>query len=387
MNATRLLRRVSLLLLALFLFAVAIRIYVRKYYIWLPDYIRMSLRAPVEARRPVHVFFLVVDHFEPGKQRRILDRWERDYPVLARRHRDSDGRPPQHTWFYPGEQPIDTNLEALQWLVAGGYGDVELHYHHGNDDLSSARRKFSDAVAWFQRFGFLKTVDGRTAFAFVHGNSTLDNSGSPARCGVNRELTLLRELGCFADFTFPALWRDTQPSWVNQIAMARDDGNPKSYDRSYPLRVGQYVDGDLLLFQGPLQIYPAWDLRRLFWRVEDGDIHPTVPVDERRVDLWLRANIHVAGRPDWVFIKVHGHGASSDADAGEFLGSNFDRALSHLERRYNDGNSYVLHYVTAREAYNLVRAAEAGMTGKPSKYYDYIVKPYVANPKGGAALR
>ena len=117
----------------------------------------------------------------------------------------------------------------------------------------------------------------------------------------------------------------------------------------------------------------------MWWRVEDGDIHPSVPVDERRVDLWIRANIHVPGKPDWIFVKVHGHGASSDGDAGEFLGQHFDRALSHLESRYNDGVNYILHYVTAREAYNLVRAAEAGATGQPERYYDYVIKPYVAS--------
>lgn len=373
------LRRVLLLLLALFLLSSSYRIYVRKHYIWLLSYIQTSLSSSEMVRRPVHVFFLVADHFEPGRRKDILARWERDYPVLAARHRDSGGRPVQHTWFYPGEQPLDANLEALQRLVVVGYGEVELHYHHGGDSIESTRRKFSAAIEWFQHYGFLRTADGRTSFAFVHGNWALDNSEGPSLCGVNRELALLRELGCFADFTFPALWREAQPAWVNRIAMATDDEKPKSYDRSVPVRVGSAPSGDLLIFQGPLQIYPVWDPRWLWWRVEDGDIHPSVPVDERRVDLWIRANIHVPGKADWIFVKVHGHGASSDGDAEEFLGRNFERALSHLESRYNDGVHYILHYVTAREAYNLVRAAEAGVTGQPERYYDYVIKPYVAS--------
>jgi hypothetical protein len=36
----------------------------------------------------------------------------------------------------------------------------------------------------------------------------------------------------------------------------------------------------------------------------------------------------------------------------------------------------VLHYVTAREAYNLVKAAEAGCTGDPEQYRDYLIPPY-----------
>ena len=44
-----------------------------------------------------------------------------------------------------------------------------------------------------------------------------------------------------------------------------------------------------------------------------------------------------------------------------------------LERNYNDGVRYKLHYVTAREAYNIVRAAEDGKTGDPDAYRDYDI--------------
>ena len=58
--------------------------------------------------------------------------------------------------------------------------------------------------------------------------------------------------------------------------------------------------------------------------------------------------------------------------------------MFYLEARYNDGVNYILHYVTAREAYNVARAAAAGATGEPPQYYDYVVKPYVAdNMKAG----
>jgi hypothetical protein len=40
---------------------------------------------------------------------------------------------------------------------------------------------------------------------------------------------------------------------------------------------------------------------------------------------------------------------------------------------YNDGTNYVLHYVTAREVYNIIKAAEAGMQGDPGQYRDYIL--------------
>ncbi len=76
-----------------------------------------------------------------------------------------------------------------------------------------------------------------------------------------------------------------------------------------------------------------------------------------------------------------GHGAASDAEIQESLGPHFDRALSYLEKRYNDGVHYVLHYVTAREAYNLVRAAAAHLHGDPRQYLDWIIPPYVADQR------
>ena len=43
---------------------------------------------------------------------------------------------------------------------------------------------------------------------------------------------------------------------------------------------------------------------------------------------------------------------------------------------YNDGSRYRVHYMSAREAYNVVRAAQDGHTGNPFQYRDYKVPPY-----------
>ena len=39
--------------------------------------------------------------------------------------------------------------------------------------------------------------------------------------------------------------------------------------------------------------------------------------------------------------------------------------------KYNDGRHWVLHYVTAREMYNIAMAAIDGKTGNPNEYRDY----------------
>jgi hypothetical protein len=166
---------------------------------------------------------------------------------------------------------------------------------------------------------------------------------------------------------------------VNDIYEATDDPAPKSYNHGVPLRVGVKPVGDLLIFQGPLLLVPTVRPAKLFFEVENAEIHAAVPVTPRRVDAWVRANIHVQGRPEWRFVKIHTHGASVKADADEILGREMDDALSYLERNYSDGTAYVLHYVTAREAFNVARAAADGKTGDPVQYYNYLIPPYVAN--------
>jgi hypothetical protein len=364
---------------SLYLAATAYRISRDRLDIWLPDYVSWTLAAAPTAHKPIHLFLFFTDHYEPASRAAIVERWVKEYPPFAMRHRDSGGRPVQHTWFYPIEQPRDEYLVALRGLVAAGYGEVELHLHHAYDDWDSALHRYQAGITYLQKFGFLKTVDNQTRFAFIHGNNSLDNSRGAVHCGVSRELSLLNKLGCFADFTFPNANDPAQPPLVNRIYDAVDNDRPKSYERGIALAVGRPPSGDLTIFTGPLVIRPTINPRKLFWEIDNGDLHPTYPARETRVDSWVRANIHVEGRPEWVFIKLSSHAAASDEYADEVLGPHFDRTLAYLESHYNDGRNYVLHYITAREAFNLARAAADGVQGDPAKYMDWIVKPYVAN--------
>jgi hypothetical protein len=359
--------------------AMAVRIYVRKYYIFLPDYVRSTLTGPPVAQGgPTHIFFVFVDHFEPDGHVERVKRWADRYVKMVSRHHDSTGRMPQHSFFFPGDQVDDAILPMLQGLVNDGFGEVELHYHHMDDTAETFRPKLERAIQIFQRYGFLKTVTGSTAFAFIHGNEGLDNADGEL-CGVNTELRLLHDLGCFADFTFPSLYHDAQPEAVNRIYAAEDDDRPKSYRRVLPLSSLGDGTADLMIFQGPVVLGFSPVLRRLFIDVDDGNVHAAVPVEPRRVDRWVRANIHVPQRPDWVFVKVFTHGISTLEDEDEMLGPHVDQMFTYLEHRYNDGHGFVLHYVTAREAYNLAMAAASGETGDPEAYLDAVIPPYVAS--------
>ena len=94
-----------------------------------------------------------------------------------------------------------------------------------------------------------------------------------------------------------------------------------------------------------------------------------------RIDRWVAANVHVKGRSEWVFVKVHTHGARP-----RNFNAYFERSAAmlhrHLTSRYDDGREWALHYATARETYNIIKAAEAGKSGNPNDYRDYRLPPY-----------
>ncbi|MCK5618349.1 MAG: hypothetical protein KAJ17_03060, partial [Candidatus Krumholzibacteria bacterium] len=156
---------------------------------------------------------------------------------------------------------------------------------------------------------------------------------------------------------------------------ATDDPNrPKSHDTGKDVAVGEAPRGDLMIIQGPLGL--NWKDRKkgLFPTIENADIRAEYPPSPNRVDLWVDTNIHVKGRPDWIFVKIHTHGAQEQL-LDILLGKPFDEMCSYLESRYNDGHNFALHYASARELYNVIKAAEDGKTGNPGQYRDYILPP------------
>src|SRR5262252_8795905 len=101
-----------------------------------------ALGAP--APGPAHLVIAMADHFEPAivpgsgharadrpEQERRLEWWNREYPKVVDRWRDHDGRPFVHTYFYPAEQHDDGLIEALASHCHGGWGETEIHLHHG----------------------------------------------------------------------------------------------------------------------------------------------------------------------------------------------------------------------------------------------------------------
>jgi len=358
----------------------------RHIHLWLPHYLARRRRlARQDEPNPRHVMFCFVDHYEPlvgqadveaGLER--VRRWSRLYPPIADRHVDADGRHLRHSFFYPEEEYREVLMDELAALCRRGYGEIEIHLHHDNDTEQDFVRRMRDFIAVLaDRYGMLPRRGDKPCFAFIHGNWALDNSRKDGRwCGLDNEITLLRDLGCYADFTMPSATSETQARMANEIYYATDDPHrPKSYDTGTPVRRGGSEGGDLLMIAGPLAL--NWKHRKLgIWpRIEDADVTPTdIPLEER-VDLWVKQAIQVEGRPDWLFVKVHTHGAHEVNSEFLFEGGALERLCSYLERRYNDGERYRLHYVTARETYNIIKAAEAGMDGDPGQYRDHELAP------------
>jgi hypothetical protein len=349
-------------------------------HIWLPSYIVSRPRGGFVS--PTHVLFCFVDHYEPlgggvtvtkGLDR--VRRWREQYPKLAERFRDADGRRPQHTFFYPAEEYRPDLLDELSRLCAAGSDEVEIHLHHDNDTAEHLSQTIEKFKLQLRRHGFLPTdPGGKIRYAFIHGNWALDNSRPDGRwCGVNNELQVLRNTGCYADFTLPSAPSECQTRKINSIYYATDDPlRPKSHDTGTNVCVGGKESGDLLLVQGPLAL--NWNRRKfgLLPRIENADVAGHAPATPARIDDWVRQRIGVQGRPDWIFVKIHTHGCQ-ERNTEAVLGQWAIRMHEHLQQRYNDGKNFLLHYVTARELFNLVKAAEAGRYANPNQFRDFVL--------------
>jgi hypothetical protein len=195
------------------------------------------------------------------------------------------------------------------------------------------------------------------AYAFIHGNWALANSRPDGRyCGVDNELAILRETGCYADLTFPSAPDCTQPPKVNSIYYAPATGR-RSHESGVDAGTMPPPENSLLLIQGPLLI--DWQRRKrgLIPHIENACLQGNQPPSAHRLDLWLKARIQVPTRPDWFFVKLHTHGAP-ERNQSVLLGPAMVEFHQVLARRAQQDSNFHFHYVTAREMYNLVRAAE-----------------------------
>ena len=335
----------------------------RNAHLWLPDYLRGRLRRHAEA--PARTAWVTIaDHFEPlwkrpsenvASERVAL--WRRAWPEIAARHQDSTGRPPQYGFFYPEEEYRPELLEPLAEMTRLGIADVEVHLHHDDDTGTSFVEKLSRFTQTLHaRHGLLRQHEGRVAFGFIHGNWALDNGRPDGRwCGVNDEISLLRDLGCYADFTMPAAPDPAQGGPVNTIFRVTDDPRrPRSYETGVPVVPGTPAVGDLTLITGPLGVLWRPEGR---WtpRFDTGELASYARPTLERIRLWLSVAPRIA---EHSFVKLFAHGAQED-NAAALLGGDLERLYGGLRQLCSEAGTQ-LRYVTAWEMWRAVESLREG---------------------------
>jgi len=329
--------------------------------IWLPGYIKDRLTTV--ARKPAkRLWLLFADHYEPLWHRADEDtgaervaRWAARWPAIAEKFRDSAGRPPRYTFFYPEEEYRPRLLEPLERMTSLGIADVEVHLHHDGE----GQQNFVDRISRFtetlvSRHGLLRKYKGKVTFGFIHGLWALDNSRPDGRyCGLNNEITLLRDLGCYADFTMPSGASPTQARLINTIYWAVDDPHKsKSYDTGVPVIAGGTASGDLLMIPGPFGLRWA---QRLKPRIEHSELCSYDPATEYRVRRWLELAPRIG---DDIFLKLYTHG-TQERHSKYLLEGGLEFTLSLITRECRRAG-LDLNFSTAWEMRQAVDSAQRG---------------------------
>ncbi len=348
---------------------------------WLLPYLMRRRRPRVSG--VTHVMIAVCDHFEPmhdsdsqGAVERVAE-WQRRFPQLIESFEDADGKHPRHTFFYPVEQYDRHLLEPLADLRRRTGSEVEIHLHHENDNeaglVAAIEQGKKDLVAHDL---LSRNEKGEVVYGFIHGNWALDNSHPEGKgCGIDQELGILKRTGCYADFTMPSAPHPTQTKMVNSIYYARDTPQSKSHDRGVLMERGlteelRESSNHLLLMQGPLGL--NWKRRKwgVMPRVENADLTGNNPPSGVRLQLWRDLGVHVKGKPEWVFIKLHTHGGIP-RNYETLLGEEMRGFHSSIKKMAEGDSAVKFHYVTAREMANIAHAAEQGGEGEPREYRDF----------------
>lgn len=342
-----------------------------------------------------HYIITVANHFEPGwSENGVLDhktqmRRLKEYHKVARETgeavRDADGTKFRHTNFYPAEQYHPEILDIMAEMQADGLGEVEVHLHHGVEEPDTAENLrttlvgFRDTLAERHRCLSREGDDNRPMYAFVHGNLALANSCGGRYCGVDNEMQILEETGCYADMTLPSAPDQSQVRVINQIYECGgplDQAVPHAFGRR--ARVNGHQPQLPLIFTGPLVM--NWT-RRIGGvpvpRIDDGALTANQPLDAARSRRWTSANITVDGRSDWVFIKLYCHGFF-DHDQSACIGEDARQFFAQMVEMADKAGETV-HFATAREAFNIARAAMDGKSGDPGVFRDYLLTPIMTD--------
>jgi len=357
---------------------------------WLKTYFSQSLKGTIgphtldNLEPPIDFIISIANHFEPRVSTlglagaiEAIKEWCGGLEKIATR--DFDGNPFKHTYYFPGENYNPGLLAPLEEHCKKGFGEVEVHLHHGlekPDNADHLEKTLEEYIKNLRLHGFLsydKTDNSmKPRYCFVHGNWTLANSGQGEFCGVDNEMEILAKTGCYMDCTLPSAPHFTQINKINSIyecGFPLSDAIPHRDGRD--LAVGSGEPTFPFLLEGPLLINWKRKKKGIYVPgIENGAIHDLNPPTLDRFRLWVSANIHVKGHPNWIFIKLHTHSLRNN-HINSTRGLVMTKYLNDIGRFYNDGTKYRLHFATSRESANIILAAIDGKTGNAGKYRNY----------------
>jgi len=248
--------------------------------------------------------------------------------------------------------------------------------HHGVEAPDTAENTRRTLIAYrdaLEQRGCVSYLDGvgEARYAVVHGNFALANSAGGRACGVDSEMQVLAETGCYADLTLPTgMFHRAQTAIVNSLyecGLPLEQRAPHRKGRD--LKVGREPRIFPLMIQGPL--LPVRGGRRGLG-IENASLVASNPPSLRRLEYWKRAAISVKGRPDWLFIKLHCH-SMDPTHENAVMGEGMKSFLLDLVTGARDRQE-TLHFVSAREMVNIALAACDGRQGNPGEYRDYRLK-------------
>ncbi len=361
---------------------------------WGPGYYRQRWAHPAGGVPAEHVLVCVADHFEPFRRsvgtngvvrggctlaeaQERVQAWMQTFRQTVHEIHDADGKSPRHTFFYPWDEYEPPVLEQLATFCAEGNGEVEVHLHHRNDTGEGlAEKLLACRDTYAATHGLLGREDGQPVYSFVHGNWALCNSRPDGDwCGVAQEISVLRRTGCYMDLTYPSAPSPTQPPVVNRVYYGGDPAPGHCGHRRLAwVRVDAEPDPDgLLMVQGPLGLDFRHRKRGLLPRLENAELTEHHPPSMERFRVWCRIGIHVSGRPEWLIVKLHTHGLDTRSMRG--VTGPAARAFYQQLQAACVKEGPALHFVTARELYNIIKAAEAGKSGNPAQWRDYRIAP------------
>ncbi len=327
--------------------------------IWLRPYCADRIRRVAGGRPPVRrVWLSITDHWEPfwrgadlATASSRVRRWREMWPRIASQLKDSAGKTPKYSFFYPEEEYHPEFISSLAEMTREGIADVEVHIHHdGGGREEFIRRMATYCRRLVEDHGLLRRIEGRIAFGFIHGNWALNNSRPDGRwCGLNDEIAILRDLGCYADFTMPSGNSPTQARTLNKIYWCRDDlHKPKSYDQGAAASVGGGMMPQLLMIPGPFGL--RWR-GRFIPRMETGELAAYDRPTPHRVRRWFDLAPQLGGD---LFVKLYSHG-TQEANSEVLL----NQDLLNVYRWVADEAAHVqaeTFFVSAWQMYGAVSA-------------------------------